>query len=128
ASLKRNAAAEPMLNAQDAPKLVEQYLAGADPRTPYASALYGDPTGLPPVLIQVGSDEILLDDAVRMAEKLRAAGRPVELEIFPRMPHVWHAFAPFLPEARRSRPPRTGRWRWRADPRAWPYRWRASAA
>jgi|GraSoiStandDraft_16_1057320.scaffolds.fasta_scaffold120692_2 epsilon-lactone hydrolase len=102
ASLKRNAAADPMLNAQDAPKLVEQYLAGADPRTPYASALYGDPTGLPPVLIQVGSDEILLDDAVRMAEKLRAAGRPVELEIFPRMPHVWHAFAPFLPEARRA--------------------------
>jgi monoterpene epsilon-lactone hydrolase len=102
ASLKRNAAADPMLNAQDAPKLVQQYLAGADPRTPYASALYGDPTGLPPVLIQVGSDEILLDDAVRMAEKLRAAGRPVELEIFPRMPHAWHVFAPFLPEARRA--------------------------
>ena len=102
ASLERNAASDPMLNAEGASKLAALYLGGADPRTPYASALYGDPAGLPPVLIQVGSDEILLDDAVRMAEKLRAAGRPVELEIFPRMPHVWHAFAPFLPEARRA--------------------------
>jgi epsilon-lactone hydrolase len=54
------------------------------------------------VLIQVGSDEILLTDAVRMAEKLREAGGAVELEEWPRMPHVWHHFARIIPEGRRA--------------------------
>jgi monoterpene epsilon-lactone hydrolase len=75
---------------------------GADPRNPYASPLYGDPAGLPPTLIQVDSDEILRDDATRMADHMRSAGCSVELEIWPRMPHVWHLFAPVLPEARRA--------------------------
>jgi len=101
-SLQLNAEADPMLNADEAPKFVEYYLAGADPRMPYASPLYGDPAGLPPTLLQVGSDEILRDDSVRMAEKLRAAGCHVELEIWPRMPHVWHLFAPVMPEARQA--------------------------
>jgi acetyl esterase/lipase len=69
---------------------------------PYASPLYGELAGLPPTLIQVGSDEILRDDAVRMADKLRAAGSHVELEIWPRMPHVWHLFASVMPEARQA--------------------------
>jgi monoterpene epsilon-lactone hydrolase len=102
ASLSLNAAADPMLNIGGARRLVDQYLAGADPRTPYASPLYGDPTGLPPSLIQVGSDEVLRDDAQRMADRMRAAGCQVELEIWPRMPHAWHFFAPVLPEARRA--------------------------
>jgi epsilon-lactone hydrolase len=76
--------------------------AGADPRSPYASPLYGEPAGLPPTIIQVGSDEVLRDDAVRMAERMRAAGCRVELEIWPRMPHVWHLFAPVMPEAHRA--------------------------
>jgi epsilon-lactone hydrolase len=101
-SLKLNAEADPMLNADEAPKFVEYYLAGADPRMPYASPLYGDPAGLPPTLLQAGSDEILRDDSVHMAEKLRAAGCHVELEIWPRMPHVWHLFAPVMPEARQA--------------------------
>ena len=101
-SFRLNAEADPILNADEAPKFVEYYLAGADPRMPYASPLYGDPAGLPPTLLQVGSDEILRDDSVRMAEKLRAAGCHVELEVWPRMPHVWHLFAPVLPEARRA--------------------------
>jgi monoterpene epsilon-lactone hydrolase len=99
-SLKRNAAADPMLNAADAARFADYYLAGADPRTPYASPLHGDLAALPPTLIQVGSDEILHDDAVGVADKLRGAGRHVELEVWPRMPHVWHLFAPFVPEAR----------------------------
>jgi epsilon-lactone hydrolase len=101
-SLKLNANADPLLNAEDPPQFVEDYLAGADPRTPYASPLYGDPAGLPPTMIQVGSDEVLRDDAVRMADRMRKAGCQVELEIWPRMPHVWHAFAPLIPEARRA--------------------------
>lgn len=102
ASLRLNADADPMQNAADLPFLAGQYLAGADPRTPYASPLYGDPAGLPPSLIQVGSDEILRDDAVRMADRMRAAGCTVELEIWRRMPHVWHSFASVMPEARRA--------------------------
>jgi acetyl esterase/lipase len=101
-SLASNAAADPMLNADDLPELAQIYLAGADPRTPYASPLYGDPSGLPPVLIQVGSDEILRDDAVRMAEKLRADNPRSRLEIWPRMPHAWQLFVPVLPEAHRA--------------------------
>jgi monoterpene epsilon-lactone hydrolase len=101
-SLRRNAATDPMIDADRVPPLVDYYLAGADPRTPYASPLYGDLAGLPPSLIQVGSDEALRDDAVRIAERLRAAGGRVVLEIWPRMPHVWHAFAPFVPESRRA--------------------------
>jgi Esterase/lipase len=100
ASLTLNARADPMLNADDVPRFAADYLAGADPRDPYASPLYGDPAGFPPTLLHVGGDEILRDDAVRMAEKLRRANCQVQLEIWPRMPHGWHAMAPFLPEAR----------------------------
>jgi monoterpene epsilon-lactone hydrolase len=99
ASLRLNAASDPMLCADDPPLFVTDYLAGADPRTPYVSPLYGDPTGLPPTLIQVGSDEVLRDDAVRMADRMRAAACQVELEIWSRMPHVWQVFVPFIPEA-----------------------------
>ena len=102
ASLATNAAADPMLKAEQAPSFARHYLAGADPRHPYASPLYGDPSGLPPTLIQVGSDEILRDDAVRMADKLRGAGCRVEIEIWPRMPHVWQLFARVVPEARQA--------------------------
>jgi acetyl esterase/lipase len=101
-SLRLNAAADPMLNAEDPPQFLDDYLAGADPRAPYASPLYGNPVGLPPTIIQVGSDEVLRDDAVRMADRMRAAGCQVELEIWPRMPHVWHIFVPLIPEARRA--------------------------
>src|SRR5207249_4933493 len=101
-SLRLNAVSDPLLNAEDPPHFVADYLAGADPRSPYASPLYGEHAGLPPTIIQVGSDEVLRDDSVRMAERMRAAGCRVELEIWPRMPHVWHAFAPVLPEARRA--------------------------
>ena len=99
-SLRRNAEADPMLRSEEAARFASHYLAGVDPRAPYASPLYGDPTGLPPTLIQVGSDEILLDDSVRMAERMRAAGCEIELEIWPRMPHAWQVWARVLPEAR----------------------------
>jgi len=101
-SFKLNASADPLVSTEQARRFVDYYLAGADPRTPYASPLYGKPEGLPPTIIQVGSDEVLRDDAVRMADRMRAAGCRVELEIWPRMPHVWHLFAPVMPEARRA--------------------------
>ena len=99
ASLIENAASDPMLNASDLPELARCYLAGADPCNPYASPLYGDASGLPPVLIQAGSDEILRDDAVRMAERLQHHNPRSRLEIWPRMPHAFQLFVPALPEA-----------------------------
>jgi acetyl esterase/lipase len=101
-TIRTNARAESMLSAEQAPAIAGWYLAGADPKNPYASPLFGDPAGLPPALIQVGSDEVLLDDAVRMADRLRTAGCSVELEIWPRMPHAWQLFARVLPEARKA--------------------------
>ena len=100
ASLKTNAAVDPMLNVVLLPTLASYYLNGTDPTHTYVSPLYGDASGLPPILIQVGSDEILHDDAMRMAEKLRAAGRDVDLEVWPRMPHAWHLYARLVPEGR----------------------------
>ena len=99
-SFKINAESDPLLNVSEFPRLVRYYLDSADPRSPYASPVYGDLSGLPPTLIQVGSDEILRDDAVRAAEKIRSSGGECALEIWPRMPHDWHLFAPVLPEAR----------------------------
>jgi monoterpene epsilon-lactone hydrolase len=98
----RNDSADPMLKSDCLKPFAAQYLRGADPCHPHVSPLYSDPSGLPPVLLQVGSDEILRDDSTRMADKLRAGGCAVTLEVWPRMPHVWHAFAPLMPEATRA--------------------------
>jgi epsilon-lactone hydrolase len=102
ASLASNDASDPMLTTEPLPELARLYLAGADPRSPHASPLYGDVTSLPPVLIQVGSDEILRDDAVRMADRLIRNNPKSRLEVWRRMPHVWHLLAPVLPEARQA--------------------------
>jgi epsilon-lactone hydrolase len=64
------------------------------------SPLAGDLSGLAPLLIHVGSAEILLDDAVRLAERAGAANVSVRLEIWPNMPHVWHLFGFMLSEGR----------------------------
>jgi acetyl esterase/lipase len=101
-SIRRFARTDPMLDPVQARTYAGWYLAGADPRHPYASPLYGDATGLPPTLIQVGSDELLLDDSTRMADRMRVKGRRVALEVWPRMPHVWQLYARAVPEARRA--------------------------
>ncbi|PYC69061.1 alpha/beta hydrolase [Streptomyces tateyamensis] len=76
------------------------YLAGADPRQPLLSpAVLADLTGFPPLLIQVGSNEILLDDATRLAARARAAGVDVILDVTADVPHVFQAFAGRLDEA-----------------------------
>jgi acetyl esterase/lipase len=84
------------------PAYAQRYLAGADPRHPYASPALRAASGLPPLLIQVGSDEILRDDSVRMAEKFRGAGGEVELEEWPRMPHGLHHYARIIAEGRQA--------------------------
>lgn len=101
-SLRTNYKADPMMDAAQFPAIAKRYVGGADPRDPYVSPLYGDAAGLPPTLIQAGSDEVLLDDAVRMAEAMRAAGCDIELDVWPKMPHVWHLYARILPEGRKA--------------------------
>lgn len=102
ASLQTNAERESMLYAPRITEAADAYLAGTDPRTPLASPLYGDLTGLPPALIHVSDREILLDDSTRLAARIRAAGGQVELAIWPNLPHVWQASQIILPEARES--------------------------
>src|SRR5438309_2197381 len=80
-------------------EMARAYLAGADPKTPLASPRFADLSGLPPLLIHVGRDEVLLDDATGLAEGLKVAGVAARLEIVPRMVHVWHWFLPMLDEA-----------------------------
>ncbi|HEV8035393.1 alpha/beta hydrolase [Yoonia sp.] len=79
------------------PEVVARYLAGADPKDPRASPLFAVFDQSPPVLIQVGGDEALFDDAKRMAEKL---GPAAQLQILPSAPHVLVFFARLLPQAR----------------------------
>ena len=70
-----------------------------DRENPYASPLYGNFSGLPPMLIQVGTREVLLDDSKKLSEKAKSDGCEVELQIWDDMVHIFHGFAPFLPEA-----------------------------
>lgn len=78
------------------------YLGEVDPHTPLASPLYADLRGLPPLLIQAGSDELLLSDATSFAERAREAGVEVTLEIWQGMQHEWHFAADLLPEGRQA--------------------------
>jgi acetyl esterase/lipase len=82
--------------------MAQLYLGGKDPRSPLAAPLYADLKGLPPLFIQVGDAETLLDDSNRIAEKAKAAGVKVDLEVWPEMVHVWHMFASVLPEGQQA--------------------------
>lgn len=101
-SMQTKAVVDPLVSREGLLDLARAYLAGQDPRTPLASPLLADLTGLPPLLIQVGTTETLFDDATRIAKRARAAGVEVTLEISEEMPHVWHVFASFLPEAQQA--------------------------
>lgn len=79
--------------------MADLYLGEQDPRDPLASPIYGDLRGLPPLLIQVGGIEMLHDQAERLAARARDAGVPTELDVWPEMVHVWHAFGRLFPQA-----------------------------
>jgi acetyl esterase/lipase len=78
------------------------YLHGADSRTPMGSPLHAELRGLPPLLIQVGSAETLLDDAVRLAGAAGAADVRVGLQVWPNMIHAWHLFYQRVAAGRRA--------------------------
>jgi acetyl esterase/lipase len=101
-SIRTKASVDPTLRPSDMSFVAWCYLRSADPKTPTASPLYGDLTGLPPILIQVGTNEILLDDSRRFADRAGQMGVSVQLEIWDEMFHVWHAYFQFVPEARKA--------------------------
>jgi len=101
-SMTAKASVDPLIQKSYLMELAMAYLKGVDPRTPLASPLYADLRGLPPMLIQVGSAETLLDDAVRLAGVAGAADVRVRLEVWPDMIHAWHLFYPQLADGRRA--------------------------
>ena len=97
-SYARKAHADPAITAQAIRTRAADYLAGTDPADPAVSPIFADLTGLPPLLIQAGSHEVLLDDATRLAAKAAADDVAVILDITPGVPHVFQAFAALLDE------------------------------
>lgn len=99
ASLQANADHDPMVRPSTLTLMAQAYLGERDRRTPTASPLFADLTGLPPLLVQTGSSELLADDATRLAERAEAAGVDVTLQAWEDTFHVWHSYADHLPEA-----------------------------
>jgi acetyl esterase/lipase len=102
ASMDEKDAVDPLIHRAYLQSLAEAYLAGHDARDPLVSPLFADLAGLPPCLVQVGSSETLLDDAVRLARALGAADVPVRLEVWPQMIHAWMLWAARLSDGRRA--------------------------
>ena len=98
-SFGSNAENDPIISKGYLDRMAGLYLDGTDPLTPYASPLYGDLSGLPPLLIQVGSAETMRDDSVAFARKVERAGGKAMLEVWPDMFHGWHGSAHVLNDA-----------------------------
>ena len=93
---------DPFLSPEICEFMMKQYLGDTDPRSPYLSVLTADLQGFPPLLIQVGSSEVLLSDSILLAERAKSFGVDVKLEIWDDMIHVFQAFAAFAPESREA--------------------------
>jgi acetyl esterase/lipase len=102
ASATTKAGLDPALTAEALRTRARDYLGERDTATPLASPIFADLTGLPPLLIQVGSHEILLDDAVRLASRAADHDVQVELQVWPEVPHVFQGFAALLDDADRA--------------------------
>ncbi len=100
-SMRTKVDLDPMVNPESSTKYAQMYLGGGDARTSLASPLYASLKGLPPLLIVVGTSEVLLDDSTRFARKAKEEGVSCELEVWEEMIHIWPFFAE-LPEARQA--------------------------
>jgi len=101
-AMREKASKDPMLDPILALDRARSYAGSLDLRDPAVSPLYGDLSELPPILIHVGSDEILLDDSRYLADRARQAGTSVQLDIWDKMFHVWHFLAGILPQGRKA--------------------------
>lgn len=93
---------DPLLNAGFLRKMAAQYLGEADPADPLISPLLDSFLGLPPILVQVGENEVLRGDANILAERAKRAGTSIELQVWQEMFHVWHGYTSMLPDAIRA--------------------------
>ncbi|MFZ4629172.1 MAG: alpha/beta hydrolase [Blastocatellia bacterium] len=99
-SLVRNEASDALISGKEVHRMSKLYFGGASPRDPFVSPLYGKFHGLPPTLIHVSDNEVLLDDALRLADRAREDGVEVDLRVRERLIHAWPVFVSFrLPEA-----------------------------
>jgi acetyl esterase/lipase len=101
-SMKTRAHRDPMVGGGNLGGMAKHYIGEQDPKHPLASPIHADYRGLPPLLIQVGDAETLLDDSNRVAARAKEHGVKVELEVWDDMVHVWHAFAKILPEGQQA--------------------------
>lgn len=111
---------DPMLTAQGMDQMNALYLRGTAADHPLVSPVYADYRGLPPILAQVGSTELLLDDTKRVGRKARAQGVDFEVEVWAEVPHVWHVWS-FLPETQLAVERIGGFIRLHTQPAALPY-------
>jgi acetyl esterase/lipase len=98
-SMTANASRDVLVQAEGLKGMAEAFLQGCDPRDPLAAPLHADLAGLCPLYIQVGGDETLLDDSTRLAERAKADGVDVRIDVFPEMQHVFQMAAGNMPEA-----------------------------
>jgi monoterpene epsilon-lactone hydrolase len=99
-AFRARAKRDPIVSKDGLDSLAKAYLGDVDPKTPLASPLFADLKGLPPLLIQVGTEEALHEDAVRLRARAEEAGVEVSAESWGGMIHVWHIFHPILSEGR----------------------------
>ena len=99
ATMDSKSAADPLLSRELLEPRIIDYTAGQDPALGLISPVFADLSGLPPLVIQAGTHEVLLDDAVRLAQKAAAADVAVTLDLTPGVPHVFQNFSPILDEA-----------------------------
>lgn len=97
-SMTTRAGSDPVIQKRFLELTARLYLGEGDRRDPLASPLYGELRGLPPLFVQVGGLETLLDDSTRLAARAREAGVEVELKLWPEMFHGWQLYARLLPE------------------------------
>ena len=98
-SMTTRADADPMVARDGLLKMSAMYLGGESAKNPLAAPLHADLAGLPPLYIQAGTAETLLDDATRIEDKARVAGVATEMDLYPDLIHVFQAFAPHVPES-----------------------------
>jgi len=98
-SMQSNADVDCLVSKEIAQTMAGTFLGDASPKDPLANPFYADLKGLPPLYIQVGNDETLLDDSVRFEAKAKEAGVEVKLDIYPEMQHVFQFMAGMAPEA-----------------------------
>ena len=101
-SIKTKKDADPLITPYLLEIFTKRYVANADPKCPLISPLFADFSDFPPTLIQVGTNEILLDDSTRLAQKMHKQGVKVQLEIYNNMMHVWQFLAGVVPEANKA--------------------------